>query len=142
MPNTKGVYAWYVRTPFLPPPVDHHALARVGEWMLIYVGVAGRDAASRNTLRRRIINSHIKGTLPSTYRASLSALGIDDTRVWLTQNARVAFLPHDEPWRVESACLEKYGHLLPLNINRNTRNPFCRKLSELRNKAGVDVDDE
>src|SRR5262249_45882841 len=52
---------------------------------------------------------------------------------WMGRNAAVCWVKTRQPWLVESAFIESVD--LPLNIDQNTRHPFCVTLSGLRREA-------
>ena len=147
VPASAGVYAWF----FDPSPqvVPTDGLVRSAGLALLYVGISPKPPSaigtpSRQTLRSRI-RYHFRGNAEgSTLRLSLGcllsqSLGIELRRVgsgqrmsfaagervlsdWLEQNARVAWLACDEPWRIEEQMIRSIS--LPLNLDQNRHHGF------------------
>jgi len=159
VPKSAGVYAWYFDE--LPPgvPVEgcHQALGHT----LLYVGIAPRKPHALNlkpserTLRHRM-RDHFGGNAEgSTLRLTLGCLlsdtlGIRLRRVgsgirrtftnpgeiildkWMAEHARVAWVPIEQPWRVETELLSTMS--LPLNLQGNTH-AFVSTLKNVRRAA-------
>jgi hypothetical protein len=129
--------------------------------LLLCVGIAptapprNGKSSSTQTLRSRI-QYHLRGNAEgSSLRLPLGCLlapqlGLQLRRVgsgtrltfaagegllsnWLELNARVAWLEHDEPWKLESTLIQTLS--LPLNLDQNEAHPFFPKLSALRAQA-------
>ena len=133
---------------------------RSGELTLLYVGISPKAPSatgtpSRQTLRSRL-RYHYRGNAEgSTLRLTLGcllshSLGIELRRVgsgvrmtfgageqilneWLDQNARVAWLTCDEPWRVEEELIRSVS--LPLNLDQNRNHSFHAGLTGRRRSA-------
>ena len=154
VPQKTGVYAWYFD---LLPSVPENRYYGLGEWKLLYVGVAGRTPSSNATLRTRIVSCHLNGHASiSTLRYSLGCLLAETLRLslakmpgskncvwfgdegekhlseWILRHARVSWFESDTPTEAEAAALRTYGAALPLNIDGNPRNSFGKTLSKLR----------
>ena len=123
---------------------------------LLYVGISPKNAISSQTLRTRI-TYHFRGNAEgSTLRLTLGALMEPQsdfplrrvgsgTRMtlthlgerwldnWLSENAKVCWVEHSEPWELERELLTALS--LPLNLQDNREHPFCGKLSEIRRLA-------
>jgi len=157
VPCRKGVYAWYFNLsgelPFPDPLcVDGRAL--------LYIGIAGQNASSSDTLRARVVSQHLLGAghaEGSTLRRSVGCfladrLGIhlqrkgtstvwfnedgeDILSQWLVLNTSVAWIVDEKPWEVETAMFQKHGKSLLFNIRDNPSNPFREILSELRSRC-------
>jgi len=52
---------------------------------------------------------------------------------WMDENARVAWLACDEPWKLEKELIASMN--LPLNLDQNSTNEFFGVLSDLRRTA-------
>ncbi len=158
VPHVAGVYAWFFHT--IPDGIPTEGCLRIGELMLLYVGISPKappvtGTPSRQTLRTRI-RYHFRGNAEgSTLRLTLGcllshSLGIELRRVgsglrmtfgageqilneWLEQNARVAWLTCGEPWRVEEELIRSVS--LPLNLDQNRNHRFHAVLSEMRRAA-------
>jgi len=158
VPKVAGVYAWFFRE--CPDGVPTEGCVRCGEMILLYVGISPKappatGTSSRQTLRSRV-RYHFRGNAEgSTLRLTLGCLlsrsiGIELRRVgsglrmtfglgerilneWLDQNARVAWLTCDEPWRVEEELIRSVS--LPLNLDQNRNHSFHAALSEKRRVA-------
>lgn len=52
---------------------------------------------------------------------------------WLEKNVSVTWVPHAEPWVVESEAISSL--YLPLNLDQNSGHPFHPKLSAARKAA-------
>ena len=151
IPKLKGLYGWY----FAPalPAVPFEGCVRSGNWTLLYVGIAGQNAQSKEDLRTRI-KEHLKGKARgSTLRLSLGCLlqheldlipqrygcgkriwfgEIGEARLtqWMRLHARVAWIVDDEPWEIEVPAIESYS--LPLNIEHNAAHQFSSVLKAIR----------
>lgn len=159
LPKCKGIYGWYFDK--IGGGIQHDAsYVTVKGWTLLYVGIAGKNEASKSTLQQRIMLRHIDGTSAySGLRLSLCCLfgkqygfyprpydkeGKDiwfgtqsekELRDWLVLHARLAWLTDERPWEIEHCILATYGNVLPLNTEKNPNNPFARRLAQLRDEA-------
>ena len=59
--------------------------------------------------------------------------GEDALSEWMSQNALVGWVTHDEPWLLEEELINSIS--LPLNIQGNSHNPFQKTLSAVRSDA-------
>ncbi|HEY0681618.1 MAG TPA: hypothetical protein VGD45_04760 [Steroidobacter sp.] len=156
VPRVAGVYAWY----FLRPPagVSTRDCHKIRGAALLYVGISPKPppangaAPSRQTLCGRI-RCHFSGNAAgSTLRLTLGCLlaetlGIELRRVgsgrrltfadgeqrlseWMDRNARVCWMPVEQPWTIEEQLISKLS--LPLNLRSNERHSFHPVLTEIR----------
>ncbi len=148
-PAEPGVYAWWV-VPGAVPGITgpRHPSADIE---LLYVGIARNRAASKATLRSRLVRNHIRGTTgQSTLRRALASLlseqegwrsrwttrpvlvRVDDDRlsVWMHDALRVTWAVHSEPWTVERAVIEELQP--PLNQAENRAHPLYAYVKEMR----------
>ena len=148
IPQHAGVYGWYFNE--LPwhevPGIGTH----VGDWSLLYVGIAPGRPGSRSNLRKRL-RSHLSGNARgSTLRLSLACLlmhrlGLSPTQAsgkigfgssevlltkWIDEHARVAWIEHSQPWVAEAAAVQVLG--VPLNRDHNHGHPFHDTLGNVR----------
>jgi len=141
VPKEHGIYGWHFRR----PPVVEFAADR-----LLYVGIAPTRADSGQTLRSRLVRSHVKGNASgSTLRLTLGCLlGLELRRTgasgrgtfgaegearlseWMAANARFCWFVCSEPWLVEDEAIATLD--LPLNLSRNGAHPFHARLTALR----------
>ncbi|MCZ2821061.1 hypothetical protein O2V63_12030 [Modestobacter sp. VKM Ac-2977] len=141
VPAAPGLYAWWAPFGALPgisgprhPTVDAQ---------LLYVGIAPNGAASKATLRSRVVGDHIRGTTgSSTLRRSLAALlseqqgwqsrwttrpvlvNADELRLseWMAERLRLTWVVHPEPWMEEAAVIARLEP--PLNRADNSAHPL------------------
>ena len=156
VPRTAGVYAWYfLRAPTGVSTSDCH---RARDATLLYVGISPKppptngSPPSRQTLCTRV-RYHFSGNAAgSTLRLTLGcllaeSLGVDLRRVgsgrrrtfadgehrlseWMERNARVCWMPVEQPWKIEEHLIAKLS--LPLNLRGNEQHSFYRVLSDVR----------
>jgi hypothetical protein len=144
VPEEHGIYGWHFRV----PPADGLDANR-----LLYVGIAPSRANSGQTLRSRLVRSHIKGNASgSTLRLTLGCLlGLDLRRTgasgratfgiegekrlseWMADNARLCWVACPQPWVVETRAIAALD--LPLNLSQNSEHPFHARLTALRADA-------
>jgi hypothetical protein len=144
VPMEHGIYGWHFRV----PPAEGLDADR-----LLYVGIAPSRADSGQTLRSRLVRSHIKGNASgSTLRLTLGCLlGLDLRRTgasgratfgtegekrlseWMADNARLCWVACPEPWVVETRAIAALN--LPLNLSQNSGHPFHARLTALRADA-------
>jgi hypothetical protein len=156
IPENPGVYAWYFDSHFAAY-VTHNSQNAIKinfdsdpnrRWYLLYIGIAGQKEG--RTLRDRIYTEHLKqNSEGSTLRQSLAALlwkviyldpskQLNDEKEkmklnnWIFRNAKVAWTETAEPEIVEKVMLCEFGHLLPLNIDDNKKNPCLKEIKQLR----------
>lgn len=149
IPQKPGLYAWYLQG--LPVPVGTcHFL---GEYPLVYVGIAPSRSTSHTTLRSRIKQHLSRNASASTLRLTLGCLlreqlGIHLIQVgrrlhfgrgesvlndWLDANARACWAEHATPWKAEADVIAALD--LPLNLEHNSGHPFSPRLRTLRQAA-------
>ncbi len=148
-PAEPGLYAWWVLPGAVPGITGpRHPDA---DLELLYVGIARNRAASKATLRSRLVRNHIRGTTgQSTLRRALASLlseqegwrsrwttrpvlvRVDDDRlsVWMHDHLRVTWAVHPEPWTVERATIEELQP--PLNQADNRTHPLYAYVKEMR----------
>lgn len=159
VPAVPGVYAWYFDS--IPPGVPTESCHRLDGWTRLYVGISpGRPPQngkppSKQSLRHRIRYHYRGNAAGSTLRLTLGCLlsdviGTELRRVgsgqrltfasaetalsdWMDQHARVAWMPHPEPWLPEHALIAAW--VLPLNLDQNIHSPFRAELSQRRAEA-------
>ncbi|MDB4906275.1 MAG: hypothetical protein JWO05_1059 [Gemmatimonadetes bacterium] len=164
VPKLPGVYAWYFREAPAGVPVD--GCIRVRDLTLLYVGISPKRAPtngkppSGQRLWHRI-RYHLRGNAAgSTLRLTLGCLLAEELRIelrrvgsgsrytfaegeatltdWMARNARVTWVEHPEPWKLESELIESL--ILPLNLSENKRHPFHASLSATRRLAREKAD--
>jgi len=142
-----GVYAWWFKG--LPANVPLNDAVVLGEWTLLYVGTSTRPIRER-------IRDHLRpDSSRSTLRLSLGCLLSDQLELklrvcrtvkgkpkfdlgdgesalaaWMESNARISWVEHPEPLVLESYLISVLK--IPLNLDGNTRHPFCQVLGNLR----------
>jgi hypothetical protein len=159
VPRSSGVYAWYFRE--IPTGVPTDECVKHGDLTLLYVGIAPKEppkngtSASARTLRSRIRN-HMRGNAYcSTLRLTIGCLladqlGLQLRRVgsgkrmtfadgestlstWMDQNAFVCWMECERPWVLEREIIGTVN--LPLNLDQNSRHPYCSTLRACRAAA-------
>lgn len=165
VPSEPGVYAWFFRdVPTIIPVED--CLVR-DNLTLLYVGISPKAPSktgktSPQRLRDRV-RYHYQGNAEgSTLRLSLGCLlrsdlevqlrrvgsgrrmtfttyGEDALSEWMSQNAFVAWVTHDEPWVLEDELINSVS--LPLNIQGNSHHQFQKTLSAFRSDARSTAND-
>ena len=152
-PALPGVYAWFFTEP--PEVVPTSGCIKRDGAYLLYVGISPGRTPSAQNLRTRI-RYHFRGNAEgSTLRLTLGCLlelklGTILRRVgsgrrrtfgpqeaaltnWLQQHARVSWIVHETPERLESHLIKSL--LLPLNLDQNKSHLFNRDLTEVRRRA-------
>ncbi|MCZ2826691.1 MULTISPECIES: GIY-YIG nuclease family protein [unclassified Modestobacter] len=151
VPAAPGVYAWWGRFGALPGiSGPRHEVAGL---QLLYVGIAPNGAASKATLRSRVVGDHIRGTTgSSTLRRSLAALlseqqgwqsrwttrpvlvNADELRLseWMGEKLRLTWAEHSEPWTVEAEVIAELEP--PLNLADNAAHPLHGFLRDARTR--------
>jgi hypothetical protein len=122
VPATAGIYGWYFRdvpaAVLLTGCVQRHGLS------LLYVGIAPKHPSSASTLRKRIVENHLKARRGlSTLRLTLALLlGLEMRRTqggkvvptpqsqerlseWMADHAFVVWTTAKEPWTLETRDL-------------------------------------
>jgi hypothetical protein len=151
LPATSGFYAWWMNhgalsdVPHVPHPLD-------GDVGLIYVGISPSRATSRQTIRTRVLDNHIRGNVGgSTLRYVLAALLVEAldirprqqgrrlmlanggearVREWQRQNLGLTWCERDRPWEVEHDVIAALAP--PLNSAGNSHHPFHARVREAR----------
>ena len=158
IPQASGVYAWYFKETPSNVPVENCVMYK--ELHLLYVGLSPskppRHGKTSNHNIRKRIKQHYNGNAEgSTLRLTLGcllseSLDIELRRVgsgnrmtfsdgevrlsnWMSENAFVTWVVHDEPWKLEDYTIKHLS--LPLNLRDNEKHPFHRKLSSFRRDA-------
>ncbi|MQA35906.1 GIY-YIG nuclease family protein [Modestobacter roseus] len=151
VPVAPGLYAWWGRFGALPGiSGPRHVTA---DLQLLYVGIAPNGAASKATLRSRVVGDHIRGTTgSSTLRRSLAALlseqqgwrsrwttrpvlvNADELRLsaWMGEKLALTWAEHPEPWTVEAAVIAELEP--PLNQADNRDHPLHPLVQEARKR--------
>lgn len=156
VPRVAGVYAWYFLS--APPNVPIGDCHKAHGAALLYVGIspkpppANGSPPSRQTLCGRV-RYHFGGNAAgSTLRLTLGcllaeSLGIELRRVgsgrrrtfadgehrlseWMDRNARVCWMPVEQPWKIEEYLISRLS--LPLNLRGKESHAFSRVLSDIR----------
>ncbi|MCZ2813826.1 hypothetical protein O2W15_20535 [Modestobacter sp. VKM Ac-2979] len=151
VPAEPGVYAWWGRFGALPGiSGPRHEAA---DLQLLYVGIAPNGAASKATLRSRVVGDHIRGTTgSSTLRRSLAALlseqqgwqsrwttrpvlvNRDELALseWMAEKLRLTWAEHPKPWTVEVAVITELEP--PLNQADNAAHPLYSYVLDARRR--------
>ena len=160
VPKKPGIYAWYFKQ--IPPGVPIDDCITLNCLTLLYVGISPKapplngSAPSSQNLHKRV-RYHMRGNAEgSTLRLTLGCLLKDDLGIqlrrvgsgtrktftiegekvlsdWLTENAFVAWVECDEPWKHEEQIIPELS--LPLNIQHNNNHPFYQNLKAIRSEA-------
>jgi hypothetical protein len=153
IPDEPGLYAWWLASPDALPAVPAPAHRTEPGLVLLYVGVAPKDATSRERLRSRVLKRHVSsGLADSTFRRSLAALlwqekgwtplvtatgrfdfsPKDDAelRGWQERNLRLSWLEVDRPWESEPRAIDDLGP--PFNLADNRDHPFYEEMKTAR----------
>lgn len=156
-PPKGGAYGWWFRN--VPPLVPTESCLSRHGFTLLYLGFSPQKPnltgkGQERHIRQRI-RYHFRGNASgSTLRLSLGCLLQDELKLvlqnvgkkktfgetgeqtlsdWISENGRVSWVESERPWRVEKHA-QKHLHL-PLNLVRNSGNPFHATLTELRTKS-------
>jgi hypothetical protein len=151
LPEKAGFYAWWSSAGAIAgvPLVPHPMEPTLG---LFYVGISPANATSKQSVRTRVINSHLSGNLgSSTFRLTLAALlrqpldlhpEMRTTKVvlppaentslsgWQATHLRLTWCVCADPWTIEHQVIQKMQP--PLNLAANAQHPFHRTLTEAR----------
>lgn len=154
VPTKRGVYAWYFDA--IPDGVPTNGCHAIEGHKLLYVGISPKNDSSTQNLRKRICY-HYRGNaegstlrltlgillanrsdfplrrVGSGNRMTLTHLGEQWLDHWMTENAKVCWVEHPQPWVLEDEMLRRLS--LPLNVQGNGHHPFCARLSEMRQAA-------
>ncbi|MEU2349849.1 GIY-YIG nuclease family protein [Modestobacter sp. NPDC049651] len=151
VPAEPGLYAWWASFGAVPGiSGPRHPVADV---QLLYVGIAPNSAASKATLRSRVVGDHIRGTTgESTLRRSLAALlseqqgwrsrwtsrpvlvNRDELRLseWMGERLRLSWAVHPEPWTLEAAVIAELEP--PLNQADDSAHPLYEHVRDARRR--------
>lgn len=156
VPAVSGIYFWWFKS--LPPIVPLDDCITLNDHTLLYVGISPDKKGkpnSRANLKTRIKTHYCGNAEGSTLRRTLGVLLSSESNfplrrvgsgnrttfthpgeqwldIWMAENAKVHWVPHDEPWVLEESLMSSYS--LPLNIQGNS-NAFKTLLSAMRSKA-------
>lgn len=156
VPRKSGVYGWYFDEE--PPGVPTDGCHSTDAGWLLYVGIAPREPAangaqpSRQTLWNRLRNHYRGNASSSTLRLTLGCLlaerldlglrrvgntarltfvaGEHVLSDWMADRARVVWMEHEEPWRLELELISSL--VLPLNLKDNSHGSFRPALRAAR----------
>jgi len=154
IPAEPGFYAWWI-VPGSIPGVPHHPHPRDDcAFDLLYVGIAPRDATSKQRLRSRVVGNHLGGnTGSSTFRFSLASLLLDVERfaptmtttkytltsddnrrlsAWQRAHLFLTWCEQPQPWRIEGDVIAAMQP--PLNLAENREHPFYDTLHGARGR--------
>lgn len=155
-PRLPGIYAWYFL--LAPPGVSTGDCHKARGATLLYVGIAPKpppangSPPSRRTLCSRL-RDHFSGNAEgSTLRLTLGCLLAESLEIelrrvgsghrrtfadgerrlteWIERNARVCWMPVEQPWKIEDHLISMLS--LPLNLRGNERHSFHPVLSGIR----------
>lgn len=139
VPAERGLYGWYFDTvpKKLPQGLKY---ITVDGMLLLYIGMAGGVLKLKGNLRQRIVEFHLNGNYKgSTVAHSLHAVldipkeNKGERKEWMKRHMKVAWMENPNPKPTETEIINKYGHILPFNIDENEeRNPFAAELTKLR----------
>lgn len=156
VPAVNGVYFWWFKE--IPPGVPTEGCLTHEGYTLLYVGISPDKKGkpnSRANLKTRIKTHYSGNAEGSTLRRTLGVLlakkshfplrrvgsgtrttfthlGEQWLDLWMEENAKVCWIPHEEPWVLEETLIATVS--LPLNIQGN-KHPFKTVLSAMRSRA-------
>ncbi|HHQ6722799.1 TPA: GIY-YIG nuclease family protein [Serratia fonticola] len=156
VPAVSGIYFWWFKS--LPSIVPLDNCITLNDYTLLYVGISPDKKGkpnSRANLKTRIKTHYCGNAEGSTLRRTLGVLLSSESNfplrrvgsgsrttfthlgeqwldIWMAENAKVHWVPHDEPWVLEESLMSSYS--LPLNIQGNSH-AFKTLLSAMRSKA-------
>lgn len=158
IPAEAGIYAWYFKK--IPSHVPVETCHTFHGLTLLYIGISPRqptasgDKSGQNLKKR--IRTHYRGNASaSTLRTTLGCLLQDELGIhlqkrpgserftfgegesvlssWMAENAFVAWLVQEEPWKLEQELIRRID--LPLNLRGNELHPFHPILHALRQEC-------
>lgn len=151
IPDASGLYAWWVVGDALPGVPTTTREASTGA-ALVYIGVAPNAANSKKTLRSRVVDNHLNGSIAtSTVRHSLASLVVDklslkpttkgtkvalppeqntELTAWQSMHLRLSWHATPDPWLIESAVIAALAP--PLNLAGNEGHAFHGTLTAAR----------
>lgn len=156
VPAVNGVYFWWFKE--IPPCVPTEGCLTHEGYTLLYVGISPDKKGkpnSRANLKTRIKTHYSGNAEGSTLRRTLGVLLAKESHfplrrvgsgtrttfthlgeqwldLWMEENAKVCWIPHEEPWVLEGTLIATVS--LPLNIQGN-KHPFKTVLSAMRSRA-------
>lgn len=156
VPAVNGVYFWWFKE--IPPGVPTEGCLTHEGYTLLYVGISPDKKGkpnSRANLKTRIKTHYSGNAEGSTLRRTLGVLLENESHfplrrvgsgtrttfthlgeqwldMWMEENAKVCWIPHEEPWVLEETLIATVS--LPLNIQGN-KHPFKTVLSAMRSRA-------
>ncbi|MBN3072350.1 GIY-YIG nuclease family protein [Pectobacterium brasiliense] len=160
VPAVSGLYFWWFKT--VPSGVPLHGCVAINGHTLLYVGISPDKKGkpnSRANLKTRIKTHYSGNAEGSTLRRTLGVLLSAESKSplrrvgsgkrttfthsgeqwldeWMANNAKVHWIPHDEPWILEESLISSIS--LPLNIQGNNH-AFRPLLSAMRSKATTEA---
>ena len=151
LPARPGFYAWWVRRGQLAG-VPHVGHPHDDDLALLYVGISPTRPSSRQTIRTRVVNNHLRGnTGASTFRFVLAALLVDELALtplergervllggddnarlsaWQRDNLLLTWCVREQPWQIELAVIARLRP--PLNSAGNAGHPFYAEVQRAR----------
>ncbi|AYH00660.1 hypothetical protein F6Q07_05620 [Pectobacterium parmentieri] len=160
VPAVSGLYFWWFKT--VPSGVPLNGCVAINGHTLLYVGISPDKKGkpnSRANLKTRIKTHYSGNAEGSTLRRTLGVLLSAESKFplrrvgsgkrttfthsgeqwldeWMANNAKVHWIPHDEPWILEESLISSIS--LPLNIQGNNH-AFRPLLSAMRSKATTEA---
>ena len=160
VPAVSGLYFWWFKT--IPSGVPFNDCITINDHTLLYVGISPDKKGkpnSRANLKTRIKTHYSGNAEGSTLRRTLGVLLSTESNFplrrvgsgkrttfthsgeqwldeWMANNAKVHWIPHDEPWILEEILISSIS--LPLNIQGNNH-AFRPVLSAMRSKAATEA---
>jgi len=160
VPAVSGLYFWWFKT--IPSGVPLDNCITINDHTLLYVGISPDKKGkpnSRANLKTRIKTHYGGNAEGSTLRRTLGVLLSTESKFplrrvgsgkrttfthsgeqwldeWMANNAKVHWIPHDEPWILEESLISSIP--LPLNIQGNNH-VFRPLLSATRSKATAEA---
>lgn len=151
LPARPGFYAWWsargaiVKAPHVAHPSD-------GSLGLLYVGISPSRVSSRQTIRGRVFENHLRGNIgSSTFRFVLASLLADELALtpvvatdrvllsrednarlsaWQRDNLRLTWCVRERPWEIERELIALMHP--PLNSAGNATHPFYAEVKAAR----------
>jgi hypothetical protein len=153
-PSKEGYYAWWCDPDAAPTHAPHTAHPSA-PFVLLYVGLAPRDAASAARLRSRLCRQHLGGNAgSSTFRFGLASLlwsrqgwnpclsGSGKPRLLRAENAalsawqaahlRACWTKEEKPWRHEGQVIRLMRP--PMNRDHNELHPYYESMGKARDR--------
>lgn len=156
VPAVSGVYFWWFKA--IPFSVPSDECITIDDHTLLYVGISPDKKGkpnSRANMKTRIKTHYSGNAEGSTLRRTLGVLLFEESNFplrrvgsgkrttfthsgeqwldeWMAINARVHWVPDNEPWIMEEYFISEFS--LPLNIQGN-KHAFRPLLSAMRSRA-------